>query len=356
MKINEMIRKGRLEKNMTQEQFASCLGVTAPAVNKWEKGSSYPDITLLPPLARLIGTDLNTLLSFEENLTRQEIGSFLNELSETSEKKGFERTYQKALDKIKEYPSCDELIINTALFLDGLLVMEGKKENEVYKEKIEALYERALNSKEINVKCCAQSVLVSKYIEKKDYERAEAMIEAMPDKTAADKKQLKINLLIKKGMYSEAARLEEEKLMSAVGEINSMLITLMEIALKENREDDAEYIAGAAQKSSVLFDLGEYQSYAALFQLYYIKKKRLQCLKALVPMLKSLTRPWRINDSPLYRHIKTKTPEKGVGLKFGKSLLQTIFDDENSDFLKDSPELNRIKREIDEASEFNGPI
>ena len=46
MKINEIIRKKRIEKGYTQEQLASFLGVSAPAVNKWEKAISYPDITL----------------------------------------------------------------------------------------------------------------------------------------------------------------------------------------------------------------------------------------------------------------------------------------------------------------------
>ena len=69
------------------------MGVTAPAVNKWEKGTSYPDITTLPALARILETDLNTLLSFKEELTEQEIAIFLNTLSELLEKerlfKGF---------------------------------------------------------------------------------------------------------------------------------------------------------------------------------------------------------------------------------------------------------------------------
>ncbi len=60
MKINEIIRERRLAKGLTQEQLATFLGVTAPAVNKWEKGTSYPDITLLPTLARVLDTDLNT--------------------------------------------------------------------------------------------------------------------------------------------------------------------------------------------------------------------------------------------------------------------------------------------------------
>ena len=45
MKINETIRQRRIERYLTQEQVANYLGVTAPAVNKWEKGTSYPDIT-----------------------------------------------------------------------------------------------------------------------------------------------------------------------------------------------------------------------------------------------------------------------------------------------------------------------
>lgn len=42
MRINEIIKERRLAKGFTQEQIANYLGVTAPAVNKWEKGLSEP--------------------------------------------------------------------------------------------------------------------------------------------------------------------------------------------------------------------------------------------------------------------------------------------------------------------------
>lgn len=42
MRINEIIKERRLAKGFTQEQIANYLGVTAPAVNKWEKGTSCP--------------------------------------------------------------------------------------------------------------------------------------------------------------------------------------------------------------------------------------------------------------------------------------------------------------------------
>lgn len=40
MPISEVIRRKRKELEMTQEQVAQRLGVSAPAVNKWENGGS----------------------------------------------------------------------------------------------------------------------------------------------------------------------------------------------------------------------------------------------------------------------------------------------------------------------------
>ena len=82
MKINEVIRQRRKELGLTQDRVAELLGVSAPAVNKWENGNSYPDITLLPPLARLLKTDLNTLLSFQDELTDLEVANLMNEVAE----------------------------------------------------------------------------------------------------------------------------------------------------------------------------------------------------------------------------------------------------------------------------------
>ena len=45
MKINEIIKEKRLALGYTQEQLAKFLNLTTPAVNKWERGISYPDFT-----------------------------------------------------------------------------------------------------------------------------------------------------------------------------------------------------------------------------------------------------------------------------------------------------------------------
>lgn len=61
MKINEIIRTRRHCQGLTQEALAQLLGVSSPAVNKWEKGLNYPDITLLPALAPGSGRGSNHL-------------------------------------------------------------------------------------------------------------------------------------------------------------------------------------------------------------------------------------------------------------------------------------------------------
>ena len=100
MKIHQIIREKRKALSLTQEQIANSLGVSTPAVNKWEKGITYPDITLLPPLARLLKTDLNTLLSFQDDLSDAEIVSFVNEVDRTVRDKDYDTAFKLAMEKI----------------------------------------------------------------------------------------------------------------------------------------------------------------------------------------------------------------------------------------------------------------
>ena len=61
MSLSQNIRKFRQEKEMTQEQLANFLGVSAQAVSKWETSETYPDGALLVPLANVLGVSLDVL-------------------------------------------------------------------------------------------------------------------------------------------------------------------------------------------------------------------------------------------------------------------------------------------------------
>lgn len=63
--IGNRISQFRKEKGITQEEMAEKLGVTPQAVSKWENDISYPDILLLPQIAKMLGVTVDELLSGE---------------------------------------------------------------------------------------------------------------------------------------------------------------------------------------------------------------------------------------------------------------------------------------------------
>lgn len=65
--IGENLKKLRAEKNVTQDTLAEYLGVTYQAVSRWENGLAYPDIELLPELARFFEVSLEELMGTESD-------------------------------------------------------------------------------------------------------------------------------------------------------------------------------------------------------------------------------------------------------------------------------------------------
>ena len=63
--FGEKISACRQNRNMTQEELAGRLGVTPQALSKWERGLSFPDITMLADIARLLEVSTDYLLGFK---------------------------------------------------------------------------------------------------------------------------------------------------------------------------------------------------------------------------------------------------------------------------------------------------
>ena len=61
--LGRRIARLRLAKTATQERLAKELNVSPQAVSKWENDINYPDISLLPDLARFLGVAVDELLS-----------------------------------------------------------------------------------------------------------------------------------------------------------------------------------------------------------------------------------------------------------------------------------------------------
>ena len=64
-KTGELIAALRKEKGWSQAELAERLGVTNKAVSRWETGRGYPDVELLPLVARELGITISELLEGE---------------------------------------------------------------------------------------------------------------------------------------------------------------------------------------------------------------------------------------------------------------------------------------------------
>ena len=74
-------------------------------------------------LARTLRVDLNTLLSFREDLTETEIAEFLNRLYEVSRTEGCGAAFSLAEEKLRQFPNSDALAYSAAGLLEGLLTL-----------------------------------------------------------------------------------------------------------------------------------------------------------------------------------------------------------------------------------------
>ena len=61
-KTGKFISEKRKAINLTQKELADKLHITDKAVSKWERGLSFPDISILIPLAEILNISLYDLL------------------------------------------------------------------------------------------------------------------------------------------------------------------------------------------------------------------------------------------------------------------------------------------------------
>lgn len=117
--IGQTIKKLRKERDLTQEELAEQLNVTAQAVSKWENGTGLPDISQVVPLSNVFGVPTDVLFG-TQNLNRDEeveriieeacAPTRLNYETEEEEFQVFVKEYETYMDALKTYPNSIPLL------------------------------------------------------------------------------------------------------------------------------------------------------------------------------------------------------------------------------------------------------
>ncbi len=169
----------RKQANMTQKELANQLGISEPAVCKWETDSSMPDIMLLTPLARALHTDLNTLLSYEETVSPEKVKEFANTAEEIGRTDGTDVEMRYWKGRLQEYPNSELLKMACVKRLMKLQVLGVATEEQT--QILEELLLKLCKSEETEVKFEAQRYLASFYITSQRFEEAEGILATLPD-------------------------------------------------------------------------------------------------------------------------------------------------------------------------------
>jgi len=116
--MGQIIKRLRKERNLTQEELAEQLNISAPAISKWENDTTSPDISQIVPLSRVFGVSTDVLFGTAGINDKEEVRKILRNaqslLARPLDSAGLLRKYKALKEGLQEYPN------NTVLLLECL--------------------------------------------------------------------------------------------------------------------------------------------------------------------------------------------------------------------------------------------
>lgn len=349
MKIGEVIRSYRKKENLTQEQIANYLNISAPAVNKWENGISYPDIELLAPLARILKIDVNMLLSFNVELTKEEIKNFLEDISKTVSENGLEEGFKKAIEIIKKYPNCDNLVIRVAESMNMYNKLYKDENYQAYNKKIISWYEIIALSTNEKIAQIGKCDLVIKYIESEEYEKAQKMLDTIlvDDTFELDfqKNLLQAQIFEKTKRKKSSYEIYEEIILKSANKIMFAVSFIIKQLCDEKKYDIAEKYIEVLKKTNILYDLDKFSLIQSEMIISIHKKDKENAIKDLEKVISEIENFSVDDKSGLYAFRKYKN--NVFNLKEYKKLLKEIIDKNSDyDFIKDDSRVKKLLKKL----------
>ena len=194
--MGQIIKRLRKEKNLTQEELAEQLNISAPAVSKWENDTSMPDISQVVPLANLFGVTTDVLFGIHGADHEAEVRARLEEIFRMADncKDGEEGpTALVILDKYREamrlYPNNTTIMVNAMAFAEMVIGCNEKELRELIGQGgLDSLTDEIIRWAELVIKysssiddvLSAKTRLMDIHIRQKNWKAAFALTDAFP--------------------------------------------------------------------------------------------------------------------------------------------------------------------------------
>lgn len=186
LNIGETIKRLRKERDITQDELADILGVSFQSVSRWECGTCYPDMELLPVISEFFGVTVDALLGVNEKTEQSKVAQYLKRFQKAINSGRIYDCIAIAREGVAEYPNNYALLnkLMYALFLSGDgdgNIPEWKENMEKYDAEITALGERIMKyCPDQNIRLEATSRLAFNHCEMGRKEIGKAVYETLP--------------------------------------------------------------------------------------------------------------------------------------------------------------------------------
>ncbi|MCL2226056.1 MAG: helix-turn-helix domain-containing protein [Oscillospiraceae bacterium] len=117
MYVAENLKALRKGKEWTQEEMSEAIGVSPQSISKWERGDTFPDITLLPALANLFKVSVDAIIGMDK-INEEEAKTAVFKSGHEYLRQGDGKAASKVFsDALKTYPNDESLMCELALVL-----------------------------------------------------------------------------------------------------------------------------------------------------------------------------------------------------------------------------------------------
>lgn len=347
LNIGDVITTKRKEQSWTQEQLANVVGVSSPAVSKWETGATYPDITLLSPIARALNTTVDELLSYQNELTSNDINELTKKAITTYEVDGFEAGWKYCQKLFQEYPNSIPLKFHLGNLFQNFMVMKPnltKSDIQKYYRQSANTYEEVLSSGHPTFTYHATIILIGSYAMLNNLDRAEELLNSLP-KTTVNPDVLYSSIYALRGKNDEAQKLTQETIRRCVSQMRQSLGILCAFAREQQDMDKAYTLAKTNIEMTHLFDIGDTSAYSDMIKVLIDQGNNKNALNYLEVYVQNLLEP--ISDyskNPIYDRI-TEDPKD---ISYIKKMIQIILMDKQYASLKDEPRYIKLTEKLHE--------
>ncbi|GMQ64298.1 helix-turn-helix domain-containing protein [Vallitalea maricola] len=297
LQIGEIIYRLRKDKGITQQQLAKIIGVSTAAISKWESGNSYPDITLLPILAKFFNVTIDTLLNFDKDLSDEKVKEIYEECEELFNNSDMSTAIKRTKEYLNKYPSSYFLMSRIAFLytIYSWKTEDEEKCTQILNEAVELYEEVVSNCNDTKLVEVSLFALGSLYATLGREEEAISTLNKI-NKSQCDPDDIMASIYIKQKKYQDARKLLQSKLFKSINDISNICLSLGNTyCIYEQDYDLAEryYNLGVDIKNlfqyngKTVFLLNEYLQLAQLFINIGNKIKAIDMLKQMIDSYKN---------------------------------------------------------------------